>query len=89
VTGFTADDLKGIDVELEVRQLDKANGGGSPPDSSFDGNSLPEGKPGADTTNAVTQVLAELQVPPELAAAFVPELRALVARFPGVVLNVA
>mgnify|MGYP001550252301 CR=1 FL=1 len=90
VTGFSKDDLKSIDVELEVRQLDKATGGANgAPDSSFDGKELPEGKPNPDPTNAVTTVLAELSVPPELAAAFVPELRALVARFPGVVLNVA
>ena len=90
VTGFSKDDLKSIDVELEVRQLDKATGGANgAPDSSFDGKELPEGKPNPDPTNAVPTVLAELSVPPELAAAFVPELRALVARFPGVVLNVA
>jgi ParB-like chromosome segregation protein Spo0J len=88
--GFSADDLRSINAELEVRDLQKQNGAGAgAPDASFDGAALPEGKPGADSTNAVTNVLAELQVPPELAAAFIPELRTLVARFPGVVLNVA
>lgn len=49
---------------------------------------VPEGLPQDDPKEAVTEILAEVRIPPAISKSFLEELRALVARHPGVTIGI-
>lgn len=76
-----------IELGYTQRKLDELIALGS---KARDELRLPDGRGiRGQQGNAVGVILAELQIPPAISKAFLPELRALVARFPGVALNLA
>jgi ParB-like chromosome segregation protein Spo0J len=77
--GFSATEAR--DLRLQI----PAPGGRSP----LDAVPTPDGRPNEDPRDSVQAVVVELQVPPASAGALVAEVRALAARYPGTVVNVA